>query len=118
MEISFESKLDDLPDVIYYDGQEYLLNISIHNDGVNIDYCDGEDELFGLGVSYNEEHGCKSEILNAIVEKAIIIINEQLWERDNLPYDLEEMFRRVIDNANANPNMTINELKNNYDTNE
>lgn len=39
-------------------------------------------------------------------------------DSDNLPYDLAEMFRRVIDDTNANPNIVINELKDNYDTTE
>lgn len=39
-------------------------------------------------------------------------------DSDNLPYDLAEIFRRVIDDTNANPNIVINELKDNYDTTE
>lgn len=39
-------------------------------------------------------------------------------DSDNLPYDLAEMFRRVINDTNANPNIVINELKDNYDTTE
>lgn len=39
-------------------------------------------------------------------------------DSDNLPYDLAEMFRRVIDDTNANPDIVINELKDNYDTTE
>lgn len=33
---------------------------------------------------------------------------------DNLPYDLAEMFIKVIDDSNANPKLVIDELINNY----
>lgn len=38
-------------------------------------------------------------------------------DSDSLPYDLAEMFRRVIDDSNANPQIVINQLKDNYDEN-
>lgn len=34
---------------------------------------------------------------------------------DNLPYVLADMFRRLIEDMNVNPNIVINELKNNFD---
>lgn len=33
---------------------------------------------------------------------------------DNLPYVLAEMFKRVIDDTNANPDIVIKELKDYY----
>lgn len=79
MENRLINKLDNLPYEVYYEGKEYLLNLNIHNDGVNIDYCDGEDELFCLGMSYDENYCCKSEVLNAIIDKALAIIKDELW---------------------------------------
>lgn len=35
--------------------------------------------------------------------------------KDNLPYVLADMFRKVIDDTNANPNIVIQELLNNYE---
>jgi hypothetical protein len=34
---------------------------------------------------------------------------------DNLPYVLADMFKRVIDDTNANPDIVIKELKDYYD---
>lgn len=34
---------------------------------------------------------------------------------DNLPYELAEMFIRVIDDTNANPDIVIRELLNEYE---
>ena len=33
---------------------------------------------------------------------------------DNLPYVLADMFRKVIEDSNANPEIVINELKNSF----
>lgn len=33
---------------------------------------------------------------------------------DNLPYVLADMFRKVIEDSNANPEIVINELKDNF----
>lgn len=33
---------------------------------------------------------------------------------DNLPYVLADMFRRLIEDTNANPEIVINELKNSF----
>ena len=33
---------------------------------------------------------------------------------DNLPYILADMFRRLIEDTNANPEIVINELKNSF----
>lgn len=33
---------------------------------------------------------------------------------DNLPYDLAEMFRKVIEDSNANPEIVIEQLKNSF----
>lgn len=33
---------------------------------------------------------------------------------DNLPYVLADMFRRLIEDSNANPEIVINELKNSF----
>ena len=33
---------------------------------------------------------------------------------DNLPYILADMFRKVIEDSNANPEIVINELKNSF----
>lgn len=82
MKKSLISKLDNLPYEIYYEGKEYLLNLNIHNDGINIDYCDGADELFCLGMSYDENYCSKSEVLNAIIDKAMAIINDELWRAE------------------------------------
>ena len=33
---------------------------------------------------------------------------------DNLPYVLADMFRKLIEDSNANPEIVINELKNSF----
>ena len=33
---------------------------------------------------------------------------------DNLPYVLADMFRKLIEDTNANPEIVINELKNSF----
>lgn len=37
---------------------------------------------------------------------------------DNLPYVLADMFRKLIEDTNANPEIVINELKNSFPINE
>ena len=36
---------------------------------------------------------------------------------ENLPYVLADMFRKLIDDSNVNPQIVINQLKDNYDEN-
>lgn len=33
------------------------------------------------------------------------------YDNDNLPYDLAEVFRQIIEDSDANPNIVLNELK-------
>ena len=37
---------------------------------------------------------------------------------DNLPYILADMFRKLIEDTNANPEIVINELKDSFPINE
>lgn len=43
-----------------------------------------------------------------------INITLSIEDTDNLPYDLAEMFGKVIDDTNANPKIVIDELINKY----
>lgn len=43
-----------------------------------------------------------------------INVTLSIEDTDNLPYDLAEMFIKVIDDSNANPKVVIDELINNY----
>ena len=43
-----------------------------------------------------------------------INVTLSIEDRYNLPYDLAEMFIKVIDDSNANPKVVIDELINNY----
>ena len=43
-----------------------------------------------------------------------INVTLSIEDTDNLPYDLAEMFIKVIDDSNVNPKVVIDELINNY----
>jgi hypothetical protein len=43
-----------------------------------------------------------------------INVTLSLQDTDNLPYDLAEMFIKVIDDSNANAEMVVGELVGNY----
>ena len=44
-----------------------------------------------------------------------INVTLSLIDTDNLPYDLAEMFIKVIDDSNANAEIVVEELISNYD---
>lgn len=44
-----------------------------------------------------------------------INVTLSLQDTDNLPYDLAEMFIKVIDDSNANAEIVVEELISNYD---
>ena len=40
------------------------------------------------------------------------------YDNDNLPYDLAEVFRLIIEESDANPSIVIDELKESFPTEE
>lgn len=41
----------------------------------------------------------------------ILSVGEPFSQNDSLPYDLAQMFRRIIDDSGANPQIVIDELE-------
>lgn len=52
--------------------------------------------------------------INYISEGIQVTLSYEDTYSDNLPYDLATMFRKVIEDSNANPEIVINELKDNF----
>lgn len=55
--------------------------------------------------------------INYIIEGIQITLSYDDTRSDNLPYDLATMFRKVIEDSDANPEIVIQELKDNFDVN-
>lgn len=49
--------------------------------------------------------------INYISEGIQVTLSYEDTYSDNLPYDLATMFRKVIEDSDANPEIVINELK-------
>lgn len=50
--------------------------------------------------------------INYISEGIQVTLSYEDTYSDNLPYDLATMFKKVIEDSNANPEIVIDELKN------
>jgi hypothetical protein len=52
--------------------------------------------------------------INYISEGIQVTLSYEDTYSDNLPYDLATMFKKVIEDSDANPEIVINELKDNF----
>lgn len=52
--------------------------------------------------------------INYISEGIQVTLSYEDTYSDNLPYDLATMFRKVIEDSDANPEIVIQELKDNF----